>query len=113
MARINERTHVVLVAEVMEAGAEEKPFRGKSFSITGHLSRPRDNIVALIEQAGGRFDKTPNFHTTYLITNADWTAATASPGASRKFQAARQNGTKIITETVFLAMLMKEPPVSG
>lgn len=113
MARRNDKTDAIIVAEVMEAGAEEKPLRGKSFSISGHLGKRREDVVALIEQAGGRFDKSPSFGTTYLITNGDWSAATVAPGASRKLEAARRNGTKIITEAVFLAMLMKEPPASG
>ncbi len=113
MARKNERTNAIVVAEVMEAGAETKPLKGKSFSITGHLAKRREDIVALIEQAGGRFDKTPNFHTTYLISNLDWSATTVSPGTSRKLEAARQNGTKVISEAVFLEMLMKEAPAAG
>lgn len=105
MARKNERTDVAVVLEVMEAGAIDKVFHRKSFSITGHLSRPRPAIVALIEQAGGRFDKEPNWGTTYLITNMDWTAATVDPKASRKFNKARQNGVKIISEKTFLDFL--------
>ncbi len=112
MARKNDRPDVVVVAEVMEAGAETKPLKGKSFSITGHLSRPRDNIVALIEQAGGRFDKTPSFGTTYLITNQDWSEGTVH-GVSKKLQKARSNGTKVLTEQQFLDLLMKEPPMPG
>jgi BRCT domain type II-containing protein len=113
MARKNERTDSIVVAEVMEAGADSKHLRGKSFSITGHLGKRREDVVALIEQAGGRFDKTPAWNTTYLITNADWSAATVSPGASKKFEAARRNGTKILSEQQFLDLLMKEPPASG
>lgn len=105
MARKNERTNVAIVAEVMEAGATDQVLKGKSFSITGHLSRPRQVIVNLIEQAGGRFDKEPAWGTTYLITNADWTAKTVSAGASRKFEKARANRVQIITEDAFLAML--------
>lgn len=96
---------MAIVAEVLEAGAEEKIFRGKSFSITGHLSRPRPAMVALIEQAGGTFNKEPSWGTTYLITNMDWTAATVDPKASRKFEKARQNKVTIISEETFLNML--------
>lgn len=113
MARKNERTNAIVVAEVMEAGADSRHLKGKSFSITGHLAKKREDVVALIEQAGGRFDKTPSFGTTYLITNADWTATTVSPGSSRKFEAAKRNGTKIISEQQFLDLLMKEPPAAG
>ncbi len=106
MARKNDLTNTVLAAEIMEAGADTKPLRGKSFSITGHLSKKREDIVALIVQAGGRFDKSPSFGTSYLVTNQDWTAATVSPGASKKLAAARRNGTKVITEAQFLEMLV-------
>lgn len=102
MARKNDRTNVAIVAEVLEAGAEEKVFRGKSFSITGHLSRPRPAIVALIEQAGGRFDKTPAWGTTYLLTNADWSGGQAT---SKKLQKALDLGIKLLKEEDFLRML--------
>jgi len=105
VARKSELTDIVLAAEVMEAGSETKPLRGKSFSITGHLSKRREDIVALIVQAGGRFDKSPSFGTTYLITNMDWTAGTENPGQSKKLAAARRGGTKIISESEFLSML--------
>lgn len=86
----------------MEAGAVEQIFRGKSFSITGHLSRPRPAVVALIEQAGGRFDKEPACGTTYLITNADWSGDQAT---SKKFQKALGLGIKLLKEEDFLRML--------
>lgn len=106
MARKNERTNTLIVAEVMEAGAEEKILKGKSFSITGHLAQPRNTIVQLIENAGGRFDKTPSWGTNYLITNADWnTGSTVESGRSKKLIAAQRNGTKIISEQQFLDML--------
>ena len=104
MARKNERTDLVTVAEVMEAGADDLPLRGKSFSITGHLSKPRDAIVALIEQAGGTFHKAPAWGTTYLITNADWSGDQKS---SKKLEKARASGVKLINEQTFLDMLTK------
>ena len=105
MARNNDHTGLALVAEVMEAGAESKPFKGKSFSITGHLGQPRAKIVQLIEQAGGRFDESPKWGTTYLITNLDWTAGTVKGSASKKLQAAKDNRVTIISEAKFFEML--------
>lgn len=100
----------MLVAEVMEAGVDGLVLKGKSFSITGHLSQPRDRIVSLITNAGGTFHKEPVWGTTYLITNADWSnGSTVAPGTSRKLMKARNNGTKIISEAVFLAMLVGPP----
>ncbi len=102
MARKNERTNIVTVAEVMEAGIETRPLKGKSFSITGHLSKPRNAIIALIEQAGGTFHKTPAWGTTYLITNEDWSGEQTS---SKKLIAARANRVQLLSEEKFLAMV--------
>ena len=103
MARKNDHTDLWTVVEVMEV---TNAFNGMSFSITGHLGRKRDDIVKIIETAGGRFDKQPDFHTTYLITNRDWTAATVRKGASKKLLRAQERGTKIISESVFCQMLI-------
>lgn len=82
-------------------------FKGKRFSITGHLGRPRPEIVAIIERAGGIFDEKPKWGTNFLITNADWTAKTVKPGKSLKFQEAQRNGVKIISEAEFYKMLVE------
>ncbi len=103
MARVNEHTPMALVVEVMEV---QNALRGKSFSITGHLGRPRKEIVAIIEQAGGRFDKSPTYGTTHLITNSDWNeGSTIRKGASRKLIKAQEQGTKIIDEQAFYDMI--------
>jgi len=104
MAKNNEFTDLWAVVEVMEV---TNAFRGKSFSITGHLGRKRDDVVKIIEQAGGTFHKAPEWGTTYLITNRDWNAgSTVRAGASRKLLKAQKNGTKIITEEEFCNMLI-------
>jgi NAD-dependent DNA ligase len=73
--------------------------RGKSFSITGHLGLPRDQVVAIIERAGGTFHKTPTYGTTYLVTNLDWNeGSTVASGTSRKLIKAREMGIKILSE---------------
>ena len=102
MARNNDNTKVLIVAEVMEAGVDTQVLRGKSFSITGHLGLPRDKIVEMIQAAGGRYDKTPAWGTTYLITNLDWSGERNS---SKKLVAAHRNGIKILKEADFLKML--------
>ncbi len=102
MARVNEMTDMATIVEIMEVSGALK---GKSFSITGHLGRKREDIVKIIEMAGGTFHKEPGFGTAYLITNADWTARTARPGASKKFDKARRNGTKIISEAQFYELI--------
>lgn len=101
MARVNEFTAMADIILVME---DTKSLRGRSFSITGHLGRKRDDIIQIIETAGGRFDKAPNWSTNYLITNLDWTAQESST----KLNKAKQNGTRIISEKQFYEMLMPE-----
>lgn len=98
-------TDVATILEVMEP--EPEILRGKSFSISGHLGKPRAEIIRLIESAGGVFHKSPTWGTTFLISNLDWNkGSTCSFGISRKLEAARRNGTKVITEAQFFSMLM-------
>lgn len=103
MARKNDLSDMWCVVEVMEV---TEAFRGKSFSITGHLGRKRDDIVSIIETAGGSFHKQPDWNTTYLITNRDWTAETVRNGASKKLIRAQERGTKIISEATFCNLLI-------
>jgi NAD-dependent DNA ligase len=103
MARINSMTNMATIIEIMEVG---NALKGKRFSITGHLGRPRKEIVAIIEQAGGYFDKSPVWGTNYLITNLDWNeGSTVTKGASRKLLAAHDKGIKIINEAKFYEMI--------
>lgn len=104
MAKINEHTDLWSVVEIMEVS---NAFRGMSFSITGHLGKKRDDIVKIIEQAGGTFHKAPAYGTTYLITNHDWnSSSTVVTGASRKLLKAQSNGVKIISEADFCNLLI-------
>jgi len=106
MARVNENTPMALVVEIMEV---RNALKGKRFSITGHLGRPRKEIVAIIEQAGGHFDKTPVWGTNFLISNLDWNAgSTVRKGASRKLLAAQEKGIKIISEAKFYEMICEQ-----
>ena len=105
MARINELTNLATVLEVMECGGTLK---GKVFSITGHLARPRKDIISIIEQAGGRFEEQPRWGVNYLITNKDFNAgSTIKPNKSSKMIKAEQNGIKLISESQFYDMIMK------
>jgi NAD-dependent DNA ligase len=103
--RVNAMTDLATVIEVMEVTGA---FTGKRFSITGHLGRKREDIVKIIETAGGHFDKQPEWGTHYLITNKDWTARTVKQGASKKLLRAQERGTKIISEQAFYDMLCAE-----
>jgi NAD-dependent DNA ligase len=111
MARKNERTDVVTVLQVMEIHG--KPLRGLRLSISGHLSKPRTEIVCLIEQAGGTFDPSPSWGTNFLITNGDFSAGVVSGSRSAKILKAQASGTRIISEELFLEMLTKESDPAG
>ncbi len=105
MARVNELTDLATVLEVMECGGALK---GKTFSITGHLGRPRKDIIAIIDQAGGRFEERPRYGVNYLITNKDWNkGSTVTAKASSKLLAAQRYGIKILGEQEFYDMIMK------
>jgi DNA ligase (NAD+) len=69
--------------------------------VTGTLSRPRGEIQALIEAAGGEFDKTVKKGTTYLVAGAD-------VGAT-KLKDAQKKGTRVIDEAQLDKLLSGEP----
>jgi len=104
MARPNsEQASTAVVLDVMEI---TNVLKGEAFSITGHLGLPRNQVIELIEKAGGIFHKSPQWNTKYLITNRDWNAdSTIAPGTSRKLEAARAKGTKIISEKTLYKMI--------
>lgn len=105
MARVNNRTDQLTVAEVLEVTGVLK---GKTFSITGHLGRPRKEVIALIEQAGGRFEERPRWGwgERYLITNQDFNAnSTILPKKSSKMIEAEKNGWELLSEDEFIRML--------
>ena len=112
MARINEFTNLGLIAEILEVeGSLTKERYGRDyplrFCITGHLGRPRKDMVALIKQAGGEYYSTPKYLVDYLITNNDWTKNSTGK-VSAKVLKAQRNGVKVIGEQEFYDMLM--PP---
>jgi len=102
MARVNDKTDMIDLIEVMEV--EGKPLARMRICITGHLAKPRAEIVKLIEQGGGQFHSTIKYNTTHLLTNADWSANSVD-GTSSKFKKARQYGCKFLSEEQFLALL--------
>jgi DNA ligase (NAD+) len=92
-----------VVANQPERSAEEigaaasGPLAGKSFCVTGTLSRPREEIHALIRAAGGEVHDSVRKGTTFLV-------AGAKVGQS-KLTAAEKRGTKVLTEDELAAML--------
>lgn len=79
---------------------EGKPLEGRSFIITGSLSRPKNEIYADIEAAGGMVAKGITRSLSYLIA--------ADPNStSTKAQKARSLGVQMITEKQVMDMLAK------
>lgn len=102
-----ERNRVVL-AKLVERGVSpsepvivrEGPLGGKRFCITGTLSRPRGEIQAAIEAAGGTYDKTVKKGTDYLVAGAD-------VGAT-KLRDAEKKGTRVIDEDMLAKLIAGE-----
>ena len=104
MARQNEHSDLWCVIEVMEVS---NALKGKRFSITGHMGRPRDVIVKIIETAGGQFEDRPRRGVHYLITNRDWNrGSTVEAKKSSKLIDAERNGIKIISEDEFCQLII-------
>jgi NAD-dependent DNA ligase len=101
MARTNEFTKLAEVVEVMEVPSG--CFNKMRICITGHLGKPRHEIVRLIEQGGGVFHDTVKYDTTHLLTNADWT--TINGKTSSKYDKAKKYGCKFISEADFFSMM--------
>jgi DNA ligase (NAD+) len=76
------------------------PLAGLRFCVTGTLSRPRSEVQAAIEGAGGIFDKTVKKGTNYLIVGAD-------VGAT-KLKDAEKKGIRVIDEAAFDRLLKGE-----
>src|SRR5262249_7962221 len=83
---------------------EPETVRGKlegTFVVTGTLSRPREEIIRKIEQAGGKVTGSVTKKTSYLVAGADVGRA--------KMEAAEKHGVKVIGEAELEALLASEP----
>jgi DNA ligase (NAD+) len=78
----------------------EGPLAGVRVCVTGTLSRPRGDIQAAIEAAGGEFDKSVKKGTTYLVAGAD-------VGAT-KLKDAQKKGVRVIDEAGLEKLLRGE-----
>lgn len=85
-----------VVAEMAAPVGESSVLAGKTFVITGTLSRPRDYFKELILKASGKVSESVSSKTDYLL---------AGENAGSKLKKAEACGTKIIGEEAFLAML--------
>ncbi len=89
------------VAPLEPKTVREGPLGGVRVCVTGTLSRPRSDIQAAIEAAGGIFDKSVKKGTTYLVAGAD-------VGAT-KLKDAQKKGVKVIDEVALEKLLRGEP----
>jgi len=75
---------------------EGLPFSGKTFVITGTLSRPRPELEEEIKSLGGRINSSVSKNTDYLLAGTE-------PGS--KFDKAKQLGVEIIDEKEYQKIL--------
>jgi DNA ligase (NAD+) len=75
---------------------EVEAIAGKTFVITGTLSKPRDHFKKLIENAGGKVLSSVSKKTDYLL---------AGEAAGSKLDKARKFGTRILDEEEFVGLL--------
>jgi DNA ligase (NAD+) len=91
---------VGLKAQPKEAMATTGPLVGKSFCVTGVLSRKREDIHAELRAAGARVDDGVKKDTTYLVAGEKTGKA--------KLDQAKKFGTKVISEAEMEALLKGE-----
>ena len=77
--------------------AENDVLKGKTFAITGKLSRKRDDIIKDVENAGGKVASSVSGKTNYLVCN--------KPEDTAKYHKAEQLGIPIITEDQLMDMM--------
>ena len=88
---------VGLKAQPKEAAVTTGPLVGKSFCVTGVLSRKREDIHAELRAAGARVDDGVKKDTTYLVAGEKTGKA--------KLDQAKKFGTKVISEAEMEEML--------
>lgn len=76
--------------------SKESSISGKSFVITGTLSRPRDEFVKLIESLGGKCTSSVSAKTHFVLYGTE---------AGSKFDKAKNLGVKCIDENEFLGLI--------
>ena len=103
------KDHVELVARLKKAGLTTKAERatiaqsggaltGKTFVITGTLSKPRDEIAALIKSVGGKVTDSVSKKTDYVVVGE---------AAGSKLAKAQQLGVVILDEAALNRLLSK------
>jgi DNA ligase (NAD+) len=95
-----------MIARMKEGGVKFTPFKsdrrevaaiaGKTFVITGTLSKPRDYFKRLIETSGGKVSSSVSKKTDYLLCGE-------SPGS--KLDDATRLGVTVLDEVAFMKLL--------
>ena len=102
---LSRRTNQRMIAKLRKGGvrfdkfvteARGRTLSGKTFVVTGTLSRPRNYFKQLIENNGGRVTSTISTKTDYLLCGAD-------PGS--KLEKAQQLGLEVIDEKHFAGLI--------
>ena len=88
------RTHGVDPQETIEDAGS--PLAGLTFVITGTLSRPREQVAALLDAAGGRVVDSVSKRTSYLIAGTD---------AGSKLRRAGELGVTVLDEAGLSSLL--------
>ncbi len=83
--------------QVLEA--TERPLSGLTFVLTGTLSRPREGVAALLEEAGARVAESVSRRTSFLVAGAD---------AGSKLEKARTLGVAVLDEGGLRALLKEK-----
>ena len=91
----DELAKIFTFAVVEKAGNDI--LKGKTFTITGKLSKKRDDIIKDIENAGGKVASSVSGKTNYLVCN--------KPEDTTKYHKAEQLGIPIITEDQLMDMM--------
>jgi DNA ligase (NAD+) len=97
--------NAIRIDSILKAGVTIKArvkgsLTNKSFCFTGSMENPRGVLQQMVEAAGGEVKKSVGKDLNYLVI--------ADPNStSSKAQAAKKNGTKLISEDEFLKMAVK------
>src|SRR5690606_23187259 len=90
-----QRLLVFITPKTVQAPARSTAISGKTFVITGTLSRPRSSYVELIESAGAKVSGSVSKKTDYLLAGTD---------AGSKLAKAQELGVAVLSEDEFGAL---------
>lgn len=110
---LRNQNNLNVVSELFKAGVNPKnpvasveaetseAISGKTFVITGSLSKPRDDFKDLIERLGGKISGSVSKKTDYVLAGAE---------AGSKLQKAQELNVKVLSEDDFTELLASKKP---